>query len=349
MALGAQRGSVLRMVVGSGLRLALLGVGIGLVGAVAVTQALRRTLYQVSATDPLTFATVAALLVAIALLASGPRRGGRRASTRWTRCARSRLTRMVHILAVALSLDAGGASHFAQLALQGVQKEYPNKLEHVMTERRTSAPRTLHPAFYGSLRLALVRPRPLDARPAAPPFPDLPEAAEIRACWRSTYGREPRRPRPTYFARQRRAVVRAALRLGVAAEARRGAARLGRRRRAGGGAEGPPAAGGRSSPRVPRVLPEADVPDPDRRAPEHRVRPAFAHDYAQVGRTARSCKELIEERARTYFAQGRRMRRAKWEPGGADFFSPSLVEADLMARVLAADEFRGWFKATCPR
>jgi putative ABC transport system permease protein len=70
MALGAQRSSVLRMVVGSGLRLALFGVGIGLIGAVAVTQALRRTLYQVSATDPLTFAAVAALLIAIALLAS---------------------------------------------------------------------------------------------------------------------------------------------------------------------------------------------------------------------------------------------------------------------------------------
>ena len=70
MALGAQRSSVLRMVVGSGLRLALFGVGIGLIGAIAVTQALRRTLYQVSATDPLTFAAVAVLLIAIALLAS---------------------------------------------------------------------------------------------------------------------------------------------------------------------------------------------------------------------------------------------------------------------------------------
>ena len=70
MALGAQGSSVLKMVVGSGLRLGLFGVGIGLVGAFAVTQALRKALYQVSATDPLTFAAVAALLLAIALLAS---------------------------------------------------------------------------------------------------------------------------------------------------------------------------------------------------------------------------------------------------------------------------------------
>ena len=70
MALGAQGSSVLKMVVGSGLRLATFGVAIGLVGAFVVTQALRKALYQVSATDPLTFATVAALLLGIAVLAS---------------------------------------------------------------------------------------------------------------------------------------------------------------------------------------------------------------------------------------------------------------------------------------
>jgi putative ABC transport system permease protein len=70
MALGAQGNTVLRMVVGSGLRLALVGVGIGLLGAFAVTQALRKALYQVSTTDPLTFASVAGLLLAVAALAS---------------------------------------------------------------------------------------------------------------------------------------------------------------------------------------------------------------------------------------------------------------------------------------
>ena len=69
MALGAQGSSVLKMVVGSGLRLALMGVGIGLLGAFAVTQALRRALYQVSATDPLTFALVPTFLAAVALFA----------------------------------------------------------------------------------------------------------------------------------------------------------------------------------------------------------------------------------------------------------------------------------------
>jgi len=39
---------------------------------------------------------------------------------------------------------------------------------------------------------------------------------------------------------------------------------------------------------------------------------------------------------------------AAWEPDGADFFSPSLMEADLMRRVLPAEEFRAWFGRFLP-
>jgi predicted permease len=70
MALGAQSSQVLRMVVSDGLRLAIAGVAIGVVSAVAVTQALKAALYQVSATDPVTFIAVSALLIGVAALAS---------------------------------------------------------------------------------------------------------------------------------------------------------------------------------------------------------------------------------------------------------------------------------------
>jgi putative ABC transport system permease protein len=74
MALGAPATQVLRMVVGGGMRLAVLGVALGLatslVVALLVTQAAKATLYQVSATDPVTFASVSALLLAVAALAS---------------------------------------------------------------------------------------------------------------------------------------------------------------------------------------------------------------------------------------------------------------------------------------
>jgi ABC-type antimicrobial peptide transport system permease subunit len=70
MALGAQRGQVSGMVMKEGLTLAVLGIGLGLAGALAATRLMKALLYEVSATDPATFAAVPLLLAAVALLAS---------------------------------------------------------------------------------------------------------------------------------------------------------------------------------------------------------------------------------------------------------------------------------------
>ena len=70
IALGAQRRDIFRLVVGQGMVLALLGVGIGLVGAFALTRLISGLLFGVSATDPLTFLLVSLLLTSVALLAS---------------------------------------------------------------------------------------------------------------------------------------------------------------------------------------------------------------------------------------------------------------------------------------
>ena len=69
MALGAERLDVLRMVMGDGARMALVGVGIGVVAALGLTRLMSSMLFGVSPTDPLTFAGVAVVLCAIALLA----------------------------------------------------------------------------------------------------------------------------------------------------------------------------------------------------------------------------------------------------------------------------------------
>jgi ABC-type antimicrobial peptide transport system permease subunit len=79
MAVGARAGQVAGMVLGRSLRLALTGVAIGILGALALSRVLQSLLFEISATDPLTIAAVSLLLLAVALLASylPSRRAGR--------------------------------------------------------------------------------------------------------------------------------------------------------------------------------------------------------------------------------------------------------------------------------
>ena len=70
MARGARSVNVLRSVVGQGLKLTLIGTGVGLAGALAVTRVIRSLLYGINPTDPLTFVCVSLLLVGVALLAT---------------------------------------------------------------------------------------------------------------------------------------------------------------------------------------------------------------------------------------------------------------------------------------
>src|SRR5438034_9151414 len=81
-----------------------------------------------------------------------------------------------------LSLTQSEASHLAKLALKCVNKEYPNKPEHVLNDSRdVESPKPLHPAFYGCYdwhssvhgHWMLVRLLRL--------FPELPEAQEVRS------------------------------------------------------------------------------------------------------------------------------------------------------------------------
>jgi len=69
MALGAQQGDVLKMVVGQGMKLIAIGVGIGIVTALALTRLMSAMLYGVTATDPATYVGVAILLTVVAVAA----------------------------------------------------------------------------------------------------------------------------------------------------------------------------------------------------------------------------------------------------------------------------------------
>jgi putative ABC transport system permease protein len=69
LALGAQRRDVLQMVLRQGTKLALIGVAIGIGAAFGLTRFMRSLLFGVSAHDPITFASAAALLILVALVA----------------------------------------------------------------------------------------------------------------------------------------------------------------------------------------------------------------------------------------------------------------------------------------
>lgn len=69
MALGAQQNDVLRLVIGHGARMALIGVAIGIVAALGLTRLMANQLFGVSAHDPLTFGGVGALLMIVAVAA----------------------------------------------------------------------------------------------------------------------------------------------------------------------------------------------------------------------------------------------------------------------------------------
>ena len=70
MALGGSPGDVVKLVVGQGMRLAMIGLGVGLIAALAATKLMADLLYGVTPRDPLTFGTIAVLLAGVALIAS---------------------------------------------------------------------------------------------------------------------------------------------------------------------------------------------------------------------------------------------------------------------------------------
>ncbi len=252
-------------------------------------------------------------------------------------------------------LTQAQASRFAQLALKCARREYPNKIEHLINdESQIASPKSLHPAFYGCydwhssvhghwLLAHLLR-----------LYPSLPEAQAIRETLNANLTEDNIRVEDDYFkATGRQSFERPygwawLLKLHEElyawndVDAQRWFNAL--------------------QPLADTII-KKYVDFFEKQTYPIRVGThfntafglAFALDYADSVKSADPLRQQalyklrarIVETSRRYFASDVNYP-AAWEPGGDDFLSPSLIEADLMRRVLRPAEFRRWFHSFLP-
>jgi hypothetical protein len=243
-------------------------------------------------------------------------------------------------------LEAAEASHFAALALKGIQKEYPHKLDHVMRDAAdVRTPRSLHPAFYGCFdwhssvhgHWMLIR--------LLKQNPSLPETSAIRAALRANLTKENLAAEAAYVNEPGRGSFERtygwAWLLKLAEELHGWDDADGRV-----WAEHMAPLTDAFEKRYLEFLPRATYPIRTGVHPNSAFGLAFALDYARkAGRT--ELEQAIVRKARDWFEKDADYP-AAWEPGGEDFLSPALMEADLMRRVLPAPECTAWLHRFLP-
>lgn len=243
-------------------------------------------------------------------------------------------------------LNIKSAVEFSKLALKCIQKEFPNKLDHVMNdETEVKAPSLLHPAFYGCFdwhssvhgHWMLIRLLKL--------FPEMENAGNIRKALNENLTRDNLKVEVAYLDQpNRKSFERTygwAWLLKLAEELM--------------GWDDPqgktwyenlrPLAEALVQ-RYTDFLPKQNYPIRTGVHPNSAFGISFALDYARAADNYRF-ESLLTERGTTYYLNDRHYD-AKWEPGGEDFFSPALMEADLMRRILEPRHFADWFKKFLP-
>jgi hypothetical protein len=245
-----------------------------------------------------------------------------------------------------MRLTESEASHFVALALKCVGREYPNKPEHVMNQADdVKSPKSLHPAFYGCYdwhssvhgHWMLIR--------LLKNFPNLKESAQIRAALNANLSATNVLAEAAYMKQPNRQSFERtygwAWLLKLAEEVHSWDDPDG------------DAWADNLQPLVDVIvrnyktfLPKQNYPIRTGVHPNTAFGLAFAIDYAKaIG--DRDFEKLLDERSRTYFGKDTNYP-GGWEPGGEDFFSPALMEADLMRRVLKPAEFATWFEQFLP-
>jgi hypothetical protein len=242
-------------------------------------------------------------------------------------------------------LDAATASRFASAALGHVTREYPNKLDHVLTGKRdVRGPRDLHPIFFGSFDwhscvhgwwtlMTLLR-----------LYPDNPEAPRIWSLANELFTPDNVAAEVAYLAQPSSRGFERPYGWGwllmLAAEVDRHESADGQRRAA---ILRPLAVA--FAERFKAFLPLSAYPV---RVGTH-FNTAFALrltlDWAEANDPALA--ELCREKALAWHSVDRDCQ--AWEPSQDEFLSPALMEAGLMRRVMEPDAFRDWFNAFLPR
>ena len=245
-----------------------------------------------------------------------------------------------------LKLNKETASGFAGLAFKCIQKEFPNKLDHVMNNAgEVKSPKALHPAFYGCFdwhscvhgHWMLVRLLKL--------FPDLPEAKEIRAAISKNLTAENIMAEVKYLHQPNRKSFERTYGwtwlLKLADELRDWNDPDGKKW----SKNLEPLANAIVNNYL-NFLPKQTYPIRTGVHPNTAFGIIFALDYAR-NTGNKKLENLLIERSKTYYEKDKNYP-VSWEPGGEDFLSPALEEADLMRRVLSKDEFNKWFDNFLP-
>ena len=244
-----------------------------------------------------------------------------------------------------VALTSDGASHFARLALDCIHKEYPNKLNQVLSsEEFLRPPATLHPAFYGCFdwhssvhgHWMLVK--------VLKEFPDIAKRDEIYAGLTRSITADNIAGEVAYFDNESGSWERTygwAWLLQLAMELTTWS---------------DPAGDGLAANLAPltqlirdkyiEFLPRQEYPIRTGVHPNTAFGLSFALDYARtVG--DEDLETSVTSAALRYYANDRDCP-LSWEPSGEDFLSPCLEEAALMARVLPKREFNSWLSDFLP-
>ncbi len=245
-----------------------------------------------------------------------------------------------------MNLSEKQASHFAALAMKCVSREFPNKPEHVINNAsEVKGPMVLHPAFFGCYdwhssvhgHWMLIR--------LLKTFPSLPESAQIRDALNANLTAENIRQEVAYMKQPNRQSFERtygwAWALKLAEELHSWNDADGKR-----WAENLQPLAETLSKSYRAFLPKQTYPIRTGVHPNTAFGLAFALDYAKTVGDA-ELESLLNERSRSYFA-GDADYPGAWEPGGEDFFSAALMEADLMRRVMKPREFATWFHRFLP-